>query len=96
MLVCTGPGRRTHKAVTRARRPPDCGHTYRRSSAGESDGAFGVSAIVTWVVTWQGDGQLGSLPAHNSDDEHLSRRRVASDQHLRDREPMTSQSKEAM
>ena len=63
MLVCTGPGTPYAQSRDPSASSPDCGHTYRRSSAGESGDAFAVSATVTWVVTWQGDGQRGSLPA---------------------------------
>lgn len=63
VLICAGPGTPYARGGDPSAPSPDCGHTYRRSSAGEFDGVFGVSATVAWVVTWQGDGQRGSLPA---------------------------------
>ncbi len=38
---------------------PDCGHTYQRSSAGEPDTRFPVTATVHWTVTWSGAGSGG-------------------------------------
>lgn len=61
-IVCHGPG--TPYASGDPSAPsPDCGHTYLRSSAGMPDGAFIVSATVTWEITWAGGGERGSLPA---------------------------------
>ncbi len=41
---------------------PDCGHTYRGSSASQSGQAFPVTATVHWVITWSGAGQGGTFP----------------------------------
>ena len=41
---------------------PDCGYTYRRSSAGQPAEAFPVTATVSWTVTWSGAGQAGVFP----------------------------------
>ncbi|MGB6163296.1 MAG: hypothetical protein WCF33_12435 [Pseudonocardiaceae bacterium] len=41
---------------------PDCGHTYRSSSAGQASQAFPVTATVHWVITWSGAGQSGTFP----------------------------------
>lgn len=41
---------------------PDCGYTYRRSSAGQPAEAFPVTATVNWTVTWSGAGQAGVFP----------------------------------
>lgn len=41
---------------------PDCGHTYRSSSAGQANDAYPVSATVHWSVTWSGAGQSGVFP----------------------------------
>lgn len=41
---------------------PDCGHTYRKSSAGQPADAFSVTATVNWTVTWSGAGQTGAFP----------------------------------
>ena len=41
---------------------PTCGHTYTRTSAGQSADVFTVSATVTWRVTWRGGGASGRVP----------------------------------
>jgi len=41
---------------------PDCGHTYRASSASQAGQAFPVTATVHWTVTWAGAGQGGVFP----------------------------------
>ncbi|GAA2685990.1 MULTISPECIES: hypothetical protein [Actinosynnema] len=41
---------------------PDCGHVYRRSSAGHPAREFPVTATVRWQVTWSGAGQGGAFP----------------------------------
>lgn len=41
---------------------PDCGYTYRKSSAGQPAEAFPVTAKVNWTVTWSGAGQAGTFP----------------------------------
>lgn len=41
---------------------PDCGHTYRTSSASQPEQAFPVKATVRWTVTWSGTGDGGPLP----------------------------------
>ena len=41
---------------------PDCGHTYRRTSAAQPGGRYRVTVGVTWAVTWAGsDGSGGAL-----------------------------------
>jgi len=62
-LVCEGPGTPYAQGGDPSASSPNCGHTYRQSSAGQPDEAFVVSATMTWAVTWQGDGQRGALPA---------------------------------
>lgn len=41
---------------------PDCGHTYRASSAGQANEAYPVSATVHWAISWSGAGQAGTFP----------------------------------
>lgn len=41
---------------------PDCGYTYRASSAGQPADEFPVTATVNWTVTWSGAGQSGIFP----------------------------------
>lgn len=66
--VCHGPGtpyrpREASKPRLNPKRPsPDCGYTYRSSSAGQPDDAYRVSATVNWSVTWSGAGQSGAFP----------------------------------
>jgi len=40
---------------------PDCGHTYEKSSAHEPDDAYTVTATSSWVITWSGAGQTGTI-----------------------------------
>jgi hypothetical protein len=40
---------------------PDCGHTYQKSSAHETDDAYTVTATSSWVITWSGAGQTGTI-----------------------------------
>lgn len=40
---------------------PDCGHTYTKSSAHEAGDAYTVTATSSWVVTWSGAGQSGTI-----------------------------------
>jgi hypothetical protein len=60
-VTCEGPGTPyTSEAGDPAAASPDCGHTYRRASSAQPDGVFGVSATVTWRVSWSGGGASGS------------------------------------
>lgn len=61
-VECSGPGTMWRPGGEPERASPDCGHTYRRSSAGQPEGAFRVTARVAWSVTWSGAGQTGKLP----------------------------------
>jgi hypothetical protein len=62
-VTCQGAGTPYTGADNPASASPDCGHTYTSSSAGQPDGAFQVTATITWDVTWQGaDGVGGALP----------------------------------
>ncbi|MDF1605873.1 hypothetical protein [Nocardioides sp. YIM 152315] len=40
---------------------PDCGHTYKTSSALQADDAYTVTATSSWVITWAGAGQTGTI-----------------------------------
>lgn len=61
-VTCRGPGTPYTHAVGANRPSPDCGHTYRTSSAGRLNRAYVVSATVHWTVTWEGAGQSGTFP----------------------------------
>jgi hypothetical protein len=60
--TCEGPGTAWTPGTDPRAASPDCGYTYRRSSAGRPGGAYTVSATVTWEVTWAGAGQSGTVP----------------------------------
>ncbi len=61
-VTCQGPGTPYAGAVDANQSSPDCGHTYRTSSAGRPSCAYIVSATVHWKVTWAGAGQTGTFP----------------------------------
>lgn len=67
-VTCEGPGTpydsdpRGKGAAQATSSSPDCGHTYRSSSAGQPADAYAVSATVYWTVTWAGAGQTGAFP----------------------------------
>jgi hypothetical protein len=65
-VVCHGPGTPYRSGDDPHSSSPDCGHTYRTSSAGQPGDAYPVTATVTWAITWSGGGQRGSLPALTS------------------------------
>jgi hypothetical protein len=57
--VC-GRGTRYEPVIDPAGASPDCGHVYRRSSAGEPAGSFRLTATVSWRVSWSGGGASGT------------------------------------
>jgi hypothetical protein len=61
-VECAGPGTAWTVGTDPVRPSPDCGHTYRRSSAGAPGGAYAVTVTVAWEVTWAGAGQTGTVP----------------------------------
>ena len=61
-VTCTGPGTPFQAGGAPKSASPDCGYTYRTSSAGQRGEAFGVTATVNWTVTWSGAGQGGVFP----------------------------------
>lgn len=40
---------------------PDCGHTYTKTSGGLPGDAYTVTATSSWVITWSGAGQTGTI-----------------------------------
>ncbi|GAB1512528.1 hypothetical protein [Actinophytocola sp. KF-1] len=62
ITTCEGPGTRFRTGMNPRSASPDCGHTYRRSSASQPGGAYLVQATVRWSVTWEGAGQTGTFP----------------------------------
>lgn len=61
-VLCNGAGTPYAAGGDPAAPSPDCGHVYRRSSAGQPGQAFGVTATVHWTVSWFGAGQGGTFP----------------------------------
>ncbi|MDN5747156.1 MAG: hypothetical protein L0H64_01275 [Pseudonocardia sp.] len=61
-VVCRGPGTVYVPGADPASSSPDCGHTYRLSSAGRPGEVFAVSVTVSWTVTWAGAGDGGTFP----------------------------------
>lgn len=62
-VVCRGPGTPYRGSANATAGSPDCGHTYRRSSAGQPGGIFQVTAVISWSISWTGGGESGTLPA---------------------------------
>ncbi|KAA2253315.1 hypothetical protein F0L68_33440 [Solihabitans fulvus] len=61
-VTCTGAGTPFHPGTAPTASSPDCGHTYRTSSASQAGQVFPVTATVHWTVTWAGAGQGGVFP----------------------------------
>ena len=59
-VVCATAGT-PYKAAYGDKSSPDCGHTYEKSSALQSDGKYAVAATSDWVITWEGAGQTGTI-----------------------------------
>lgn len=61
-VACAGSGTPFRVGSDPKAASPDCGYTYRASSASQAGQAFPVSATVHWTVTWSGAGQGGAFP----------------------------------
>ena len=61
-VTCPGQGTPFPPGANPSAASPDCGHTYRMSSAHQGGQAFPVTATVHWSVTWWGAGQGGTFP----------------------------------
>jgi hypothetical protein len=62
-VTCHGPGIPYTSRYNPGAASPDCGHTYSRSSAGQSGGVYHVTATITWDITWRATGGVGgTLP----------------------------------
>ncbi|WP_249217030.1 hypothetical protein [Nocardioides palaemonis] len=59
-VICRKPGT-PYESRFGNRSSPDCGHTYMTSSAGEEDDRFTVTATSSWIVSWEGAGQVGTI-----------------------------------
>ena len=69
VVECDGPGSQYDPDLAPSLQATSCGYTYERSSDGEpsgdgdaNDGAFPVTATVTWKVTWTAVGAPGGGP----------------------------------
>ncbi|GAA3386445.1 hypothetical protein GCM10020369_23760 [Cryptosporangium minutisporangium] len=61
-VVCRTPGTPLEDPRRGPAGSPDCGHTYRRTSADRPGGEYRASVAITWAVTWAGsDGSGGAL-----------------------------------
>jgi len=65
-VECAGPGTEYSPDLAANLQSTSCSYTYARSSAGEpsidgdpNDGAFAVTATMTWKVTWTAVGAVG-------------------------------------
>ena len=87
-VVCPGPGVPYRTAVPPSAQRTYCSYTFRRSSAGQvssdgdaNDGAFPVTATITWSITWTASGAPGGgvlPPLHTSSSSALRVEQVES------------------
>ncbi|SDJ02072.1 hypothetical protein SAMN05192558_10489 [Actinokineospora alba] len=61
-VTCSGAGTAFRSGTDPKSPSPDCGHTYRHSSAGQPGQKYPVAARVHWTVNWSGAGQSGTFP----------------------------------
>jgi hypothetical protein len=61
-VTCTGAGTPFRPGADPRAQSPDCGHTYKASSAGQPGGAYAVTTTVRWTVTWAWADQGGTFP----------------------------------
>jgi len=64
-VVCRGPGTPYRPGDPPGAASPDCGYTYRSSSAGQPGERYRVSATTRWRITWTATGVIntsGTLP----------------------------------
>jgi hypothetical protein len=57
-VTCAGPGSE-YRSEYGKKPSPTCGHMYTRTSRGEEDGRFEVTATSTWVIDWEATGAPG-------------------------------------
>ncbi|MEJ8654994.1 ATP/GTP-binding protein [Streptomyces sp. MS1.AVA.4] len=72
-VTCNGPGT-PYKASYGKQDSPSCGHTYTRTSASRSGGAYALTATSTWTVDWQvsGSGESGQLTEIRQSQEQVA------------------------
>lgn len=61
-VTCSEPGTPFVAGGDPSEASPDCGHTYRSSSAGQASAGFPVTVTMRWTVTWSGAGDGGTFP----------------------------------
>lgn len=59
-VVCHGPGT-PYEAKYGQKKSPTCGHVYTTSSSRAPGQTYTVTATSSWVVTWEGAGQTGTI-----------------------------------
>src|SRR5664280_1056455 len=66
-VTCSGPGTPYNLGQPSSGQSTQCEYSYLRSSAGQpssdgnpDDGAFAVSATVSWAVSWTAQGAAGA------------------------------------
>jgi hypothetical protein len=62
-ISCPGRGTPLTDPSLGLRGSPDCGHTYKATSAKARGGAYQITATVTWTITWTGSGSTGGILA---------------------------------
>lgn len=70
-VTCDGPGLPYDPSLSDDANPSTCRYTFRRSSAGQPDQSFTVTATVQWDTTWtvtgaSGGGGLGTVSRSSS------------------------------
>lgn len=61
-VVCAGPGTPYDRDKPESAQRTECSYTYRRSSPGQPDDRFVITATVEWHVTWAASsGEAGDL-----------------------------------
>jgi hypothetical protein len=50
---------------------PDCGYRYTRTSAGQPNDAYPVSATSYWTIAWAGGGQTGTINMDFTDNTQI-------------------------
>jgi hypothetical protein len=58
-VVCSGPGT-PYTGGDPAAPSPDCGHVYRRSSAGQAGLRYPVTATTSWRISWVASGVVAA------------------------------------
>lgn len=61
-VTCQGRGTAWKPGADPKASSPDCGYTYRTTSADAPGGQFHVSVSVNWQVSWSGAGTSGTEP----------------------------------